>query len=112
MALKKRYQPVRADVLHLQIRVHLGIRQGRTCYLYEVSEKGERPRQPVATHCFGEVIETIESRMGHAATRLQEELDWLRDQIYKAPTRLRLDTLDARSRYTERNSVSEAIMLS
>jgi len=46
------------------------------------------------------------------ATRLQEELDWLREQIYKAPTRLRLDTLDARSRYTERNSVSEAIMLS
>lgn len=44
--------------------------------------------------------------------RLQEELDWLRDQVYKAPIRLRLDTLDARSRYTERNSVSESIMLS
>ena len=44
--------------------------------------------------------------------RLQEELNWLRDQIYKAPIRLRLDTLDARSRYTERNSVSESIMLS
>ena len=46
------------------------------------------------------------------ANRLQDELDWLRDQVYKAPIRLRLDTLDARSRYTERNSVSESIMLS
>jgi DNA polymerase-3 subunit epsilon len=46
------------------------------------------------------------------ANRLQDELDWLRNQVYKAPIRLRLDTLDARSRYTERNSVSETIMLS
>ena len=46
------------------------------------------------------------------ANRLQDELNWLRDEVYKAPIRLRLDTLDARSRYTERNSVSETIMLS
>jgi len=46
------------------------------------------------------------------ANRLQDELNWLRDEVYKAPIRLRLDTLDARSRYTERNSVSETITLS
>jgi len=46
------------------------------------------------------------------ANRLQDELNWLRNEVYKAPIRLRLDTLDARSRYTERNSVSETITLS
>lgn len=46
------------------------------------------------------------------STRLEAELDWLGATIYKAPARLRLDTIDARTRYTDRNAVSQSIQLS
>jgi len=42
-------------------------------------------------------------------TRLEEECQWLRREVYKAPMRLRLDTVDARTRYTERTALSEWI---